>query len=94
MKLRPGLMRCRSEVSFLVLAFCLFGEDVKFTHGLIRCRNEFHFLCLLFCLFGVDVKLGDKLMRCRLDCAFQLHGWSGILVRNEADVVALIFGKA
>lgn len=64
-KRRHGLMRWRSEFSFLMFVFCFFGVDVKLTHGLMRCRGEFHFSCCLFCLFGVDVKLGDGLMRCR-----------------------------
>jgi hypothetical protein len=44
-KLRHGLMRCRSEISLLMFVFCFFGVDVKLRHGLMRCRSEFHSIC-------------------------------------------------
>lgn len=50
-KLGHGLMRCRSEFSFLVIVFCLFGVIVKLRPGLMRCRSEVSFIVFVFLFF-------------------------------------------
>ena len=84
MKLGHGLMRCRSEFSFLVLVFCLFGVNVKLRPGLMRCRSENSFLVFVFCFFGVDVNLRHRFMRCRSE-SFISCG-SILFIRSRCEV--------